>query len=228
MTEKPNPVILAERSDWAALDFLTEKFDLHGTECAVETHLHYTRLLPSKEAEPSFVVGTVAELIVTIYKFRALESLISEYQSQGFEIYALLGALLQVDCDEEIKRIEKLTGYPMEIAPRSLFEFRLKELKEDWEELKALAALLLKQCSSPEDVYRLIPYFINPEDGRSIELGKGPEAFRPERVVIPRYTSDKDADAVIEVVRLRPARVVIKDPESMDERLLNALRALGE
>lgn len=228
MTELPTPNILLTNRENEQLNFITSKLSSKGVAYDVEKHLNFTRIVFPDQTDSSSVTEIVAETVVTLYKFRVLKSLISEYQSKNFEIYALIGALMSVESDDETKRVEKLLGYSEEIAPGSFVEFRAEELKDEWEELKTLASLLIKQCRSPEDIYRLIPYFLSPEEGFGVEVRRGPAAFCPEPVIVPEYTGDKNVDAVIEIVRRRPRQVVIKEPELLDERLLNTLRALGE
>ena len=228
MSDLPTPNILLSNRETSQLKFIQSALLSKGAEFNSEKHLNFTRITFDSSVDGRVPVEVVAESIVTINKFQVLKSLISEYQSKNFEIYALIGALMSVESDDETKRVEKLLGYSEEIAPGSFVEFRAEELKDDWEELKTLASLLIKQCRSPEDIYRLIPYFLSPEEGFGVEVRRGPAAFCPEPVIVPEYTGDKNVDAVIEIVRRRPRQVVIKEPELLDERLLNTLRALGE
>lgn len=228
MSDLPTPNILLSNRETSQLKFIQSALLSKGAEFNLEKHLNFTRITFDSSVDGRVPVEVVAESIVTINKFQVLKSLISEYQSKNFEIYALIGALMSVEADNEIKRIEKLIGMPEEIAPESFVAFRAEDLKDDWEELKVLASVLIKQCRNPEDIYRLIPYFLSPEDGLGVEVRKGPVAYCPEKIVIPEYTGDKNVDAVIEIVRRRPRQVVIKEPELLDERLLNTLRALGE
>ena len=139
MSDLPTPNILLSNRETSQLKFIQSALLSKGAEFTSEKHLNFTRITFDSSVDGRVPVEVVAESIVTINKFQVLKSLISEYQSKNFEIYALIGALMSVEVDNEIKRIEKLIGMPEEIAPESFVAFRAEDLKDDWEELKVLA-----------------------------------------------------------------------------------------
>ena len=231
MTESVTPSLLVGNGEEGELEYITGSLRAKGVEVFTEKHRQFVkvRALPPVSAE--LIVDVIGETVCAFYKFRELKQLAEEYRNRDYEIYALIGALMSVEKEEELVRVAKAVRGEREIALKSLVDFRLEALKEGWSGLKELAALLLRQCSSAEDVYALVPYFLNLGDVNGIEVvsEENIRIFAADgEHVVPRFTDVPDVNAVVEVVRSRPTHVVVKEKERLSEKLLNTLRALGE
>ena len=231
MTERDAPTLLLGTKEEGELQYIEGSLKNKKIAFETERHRQYLRVVPEPSASHDDIVRIAGETVSAFYKFGVLNELNKEYKSKDYELYALIGALMSVERDEERRRVKKAVKGEKEIALKSLVDYRLGALKEGWEGLKELALLLLKQCPSQEDVYALVPYFLNSESENGIEIvsdGAIKISSAAGVHVVPRLTSDPNANAVIEVVRSCPTNIIVKEKEGLDEGLLNAFRALGE
>ncbi len=195
---------------------------------------NYT-VLEIRSASPchqKIIARIVGDAITCFYKFGVLKTLDSGSLTGSYAHYALIGALLSVDIDDERKSIANKVSKLSEIAPKSLLELRLRNLITSWEGLKTLTEVILKQSVGKDDFYELVSYFIAGDktmpkvtvtEGESIgiEVDGVPRA-------IPSLTGNRDLDVLLSVVRERPAHIVIRKKEALSDELLAALRDLGE
>lgn len=226
--------IILPSSRGAEREFVTKLARKEGIAVDENIHKAYAvlKLTSDLEEHNRLTSFFVAETLTMFYKFRALESVIKGYESDGYESAAYLGALLSVELEEERKRIYAATEGMECIAPESLLDLRLEELKEGWAGLNELGRMLLQQCPEGEEVYSLVPYFITGEPLSPRLTVSGGERLRltggGTEKIVPALTGNEERDLVTALMRERPTHIVIRNREEISEKLLNTLRALGE
>lgn len=176
--------------------------------------------------------NAVSDAITTFYKFKVLKNLDTGVLKGSLAHYALVGALLSVDIDDERKQVCNTLRHLTCVAPESLLELRLPSLVESWKGLKTLTEILLKQSREKEDLYELISYFIS-EGTHSPKLvitEQDPPGIEVDgkSITIPSLTGERETDLLLSVVRARPGNIIIRKKEALSPGLLDAIRGLGE
>ena len=207
MTESVTPSLLIGNGEEGELKYISESLSARGVEFLTEKHRQFVRIVPIKPVSGEAVFDVIGETVCSFYKFRELEPLSKDYQNTDYEIYALIGALMSVEKEEELRRVRKAVRGEREIALKTLVDFRLEALKEGW------SGFLTVDEDNGIEVF-------------SAELIKSMSSENEH--VVPRLTENADVNAVVEVVRSRPTHVVVKEKERLSEKLLNTLRSLGE
>lgn len=179
------------------------------------------------------VSGIAASTISIFYKYRALNERLGGKTCRNVSYYALMGALLSIDLDEELTEIEKAARGLKEICLPALLEFRLPGLSASWEALASLGERLLAQCADDGEIYELVAFLLNLDSRFAPRVtvdGVSALSVLSDSVelTVPLLTGEPDLDAVIAVVREKPSSVVIKNPDSVSARLVEAIRSLGE
>lgn len=178
------------------------------------------------------VARIVGDAITLFYKFEVLKNLDTGALNGSYAHYALVGALLSVDVEDERKQVYGKLKRLSKISPSALFKFRLNALSESWDGLKTLTEVLLKQGSTKDDLYELASYFMSGGDvaPKATITEEEPPAIEinGQKIVIPALTGNNDLDLLLSLMRERPKSIVIRNKEILSDELLYALRSLGE
>lgn len=170
-------------------------------------------------------------VLVNFYKMKELTALLREKNDRAFD--ALLGSLIGFGQDDDREKIEKILEKTDAINIDGLYNFRLDELREDWKNLAKLSAKLYAQCETEADVYALSIFMLGMDDtvNAVIILDSAQKLFWEKSgtgIETVPFFEDKERDTIITLLSHRPSDVVVKDPSSIPEGVLNVIKSLGE
>ena len=177
------------------------------------------------------IVSIIASSITLFYKYRVLKNSIMVTETVGIEFYALIGALLGVELDDEMRGIEKslinFTTFDIE----GIWNFRINEMIDSWKALASLARKLLENCETEEDVYELTAFLVNLDKSTppKVRIECEPlEIFVDDvKLKIASLTENANYNLVMNIMRERPLSIIVRDTESLDLEFLDAIRKLG-
>lgn len=177
------------------------------------------------------IVSIIASSITLFYKYRVLKNSITVAETVGIEFHALIGALLGVELDDEMRGIEKslinFTSFDIE----GIWNFRINEMIDSWKALASLARKLLENCETEEDVYELTAFLVNLDKSTppKVRIECEPlEIFVDDvKLTIASLTENANYNLVMNIMRERPLSIIVRDTESLDLEFLDAIRKLG-
>ncbi|MFA5449604.1 MAG: hypothetical protein WC292_04115 [Clostridia bacterium] len=175
----------------------------------------------------------ISSVILVFYKYDYLKENITAIDEYKMEHYALMGALLNFDEEQEKFIVEKGLENRADYSINSIFEFRCSRLKESWKNIALLANRLLSQCDGEEDIYDLVFFLIaidselSPRVRISGELDRIILFSNSTEIPLPALSGDISADILIAAIRERPSSIVISDCDIISKELLQAIKKLG-
>lgn len=180
----------------------------------------------------SYVLEHLSNSICAFVKFRILNTLLKDIKLDIYDKYALLGALLSIDKENDAKTIIKTIFNLKIICIESLLDLRLSHLQANWEQLGELAKSLLMNITTKAELYELITYFISNFDKCTrlvITDGTPPKMVVDGTTILPFFfTTSNDYNLLVSVMRESPTNIVIKNQELLSPKLLETFRALGQ
>ena len=178
------------------------------------------------------VCRITSEAIYAFFKFRVLDLCFKDINLHNYDKYALIGALLSVDKENEKKQIYNTIINLKIISLESLMDFRLARLLKSWNELAELAYKLSKEVNNREELYELISYFISgiEKQSRVTITDTNPINLAIDGNVLSpiAFTSDHDINLLITVISEGPSHLIIKNQDILSKKLLDTFRALGQ
>ncbi len=178
------------------------------------------------------VCRITSEAIYAFFKFRVLDLCFKDINLRDYDKYALIGALLSVDKENEKKQIYNTIINLKIISLESLMDFRLTRLLKSWNELAELAYKLSKEVNNREELYELISYFISgiEKQSRVTITDTNPINLAIDGNVLSpiAFTSDHDINLLITVISEGPSHLIIKNQDILSKKLLDTFRALGQ
>ncbi len=227
-------ILYLPKNEFRVADYCADSLSGSGFDVVRHKSLKFD-IVETTSSSPclkKIVARTIGDAITLFYKFEVLKTLDTGALNGSLAHYALIGALLSVDTDDERKQIYNKIKRLNKIAPSSLYKFRLTPLRESWEGLKTLTEVLLKQGSTKDDLYELASYFISGGDiaPKATITSDNPPTVEIDgrKISVPALTGIADVDLLLTVVRERPKSIVISNKEALSPELLYALRGLGE
>ena len=183
----------------------------------------------------TIVKDIISSVILIFYKFNALSSGITAFDKTNLAHYALLGAFLSFDYDQEVIFVEKGLENSGSYAIKSIYEFRFSGLKDTWNNIINLANKLISQCEGETEIYELIFFLLAVEEDvapkiRIETLPDGSHKIFSDNipVAVPKLTDNDNYNYLLTLVRERPLSIVIAEPSTMNKELLGAIKKLGE
>lgn len=176
--------------------------------------------------------GIISGIILNFYKLRELTKFLGKNKKDK-PYYALLGALLGLEKEEESDSVIKAVSEEEVSNVDGLYNFRLEELRESWINLAKLSAKLYAQCRNDEDVYALSIFMLGMDENISstVVIGSGEELYWEKngtKIAVIPYFGEKEADLIVTLLSQRPSDVVVVDPTDVPKGVLEVIRALGE
>ena len=198
-----------------------------------KSYVKYDKIyLEYPDKSHSFILEKLSDAICAYMKFRCLNWLLKDIKLDVYDKYALLGALLSVDKDNDIKYIFQSIFKLKIICIESLFELRLCPLVDSWERLGLLAKSLVGSIHTKSELYELIAYFMSNYDRcvRLVITDSEPAKIIINGEDIPPYsfTESSDYNLLISVMRESPTNIVIKNQDVLSPKLIETFRALGK
>ncbi len=196
-------------------------------------YLKYDKItIGSNQFDLENILQLFVESAYLFLKFRVLNSKFKDSNIAIYDRFALIGALLSVDQDNDKRSIANAIVGLKCIAIESLIEFRLCHLKKNWNELATIAYKLSNEISSKNDLYELISYFISGIDkpSRVIITDSLPPNIMVNGDIFPpfEFTKQFDLDLLLSVISKSPSHVIIKNQELLSNNLLETFRTLGK
>lgn len=107
----------------------------------------------------------VAKILTTYFKFDFLVSKLNVERATAAEA-SLLAVMIYYDCEGDYEEIfGKLKEYDV-ISVDGVYNFAMKEIKEDWEELAAISSNLFDGVYDDEDLYDVARYVVEEKADR--------------------------------------------------------------
>lgn len=155
-----------------------------------------------------------------------LESLkISEL---GYANCALLSSMLHFDRAFERNAIAKMLSSTLDYNVDGLYNFRMRSLKEAWQEVADVAARLLDGASSEQDIFD-ISGFISGSEGRKSKLELDGNVLKniSERKIVRalRLYDNSELNLLDAIIREKPSELSIKGV-SLSSKMLSTLRKI--
>lgn len=202
-------------------------------ELIEKEYINYDKIIvlnPHEQIE--YFHKIICEAIYSFFKFRILYYHFKDSNLSNYDKFALLGALLSVDKNNDKKIIYSSIVKLKVIALTSLMEFRNSRLLSNWKELGELAYKLTNEIDNRIELYELISYFISGVENQSRVTITD---TLPLNIVIDgkiypplEYTNDSDINLLLSVISEGPSHVVIKNQDVLSKELLDTFRALGQ
>jgi hypothetical protein len=224
------------KDERAEKDYVLSRLALHSNvKVTVEEFKKFTTICVRAESDTFFsiVKDIISSVILIFYKFRILREGITAIDTNDISHYALLGAFLSFDSDQEAVLIEKGLEPNGSYALKTIYEFRHPNLKESWNNIVTLANKLISQCESQSEIYDLIFFLLAVDEDlapkvRIETLSDKLKIFCDNLpIIIPKLTDNEHFNHVIAIVRERPASIVICEPATLNKELLAAIKKLG-
>ena len=228
--------ITLTKDECAEREYILDRLSLHANlNVAVTEFKKFVTI--SVKAQSDAFLGTIKDIIssviLTFYKFRALKEGIVPINLNDICHFALLGAFLSFDQDQEALLVEKGLGEGRSFAIKTIYEFRHSNLKESWNNIVALANKLVLQCSTQSEIYELIFFLLAVDEVsapkiRIETLNQKHKIFCGDKpLIVPRLTDNDDCNRIMAIVRERPSSIVICEPSTLSANLLSAIKRLG-
>lgn len=202
-------------------------------ELIEKEYINYDKIIvlnPHEQIE--YFHKIICEAIYSFFKFRILYYRFKDSNLSNYDKFALLGALLSVDKNNDKKIIYSSIVKLKVIALTSLMEFRNSRLLSNWKELGELAYKLTNEIDNRIELYELISYFISGVENQSrvTITDTLPLNIVVDGKVYPplEYTNDSDINLLLSVISEGPSHVVIKNQDVLSKELLDTFRALGQ
>lgn len=202
-------------------------------ELIEKEYINYDKIIvlnPHEQIE--YFHKIICEAIYSFFKFRILYYRFKDSNLSNYDKFALLGALLSVDKNNDKKIIYSSIVKLKVIALTSLMEFRNSRLLSNWKELGELAYKLTNEIDNKIELYELISYFISGVENQSrvTITDTLPLNIVVDGKIYPplEYTNDSDINLLLSVISEGPSHVVIKNQDVLSKELLDTFRALGQ
>lgn len=202
-------------------------------ELIEKEYINYDKIIvlnPHEQIE--YFHKIICEAIYSFFKFRILYYRFKDSNLSNYDKFALLGALLSVDKNNDKKIIYSSIVKLKVIALTSLMEFRNSRLLSNWKELGELAYKLTNEIDNRIELYELISYFISGVENQSrvTITDTLPLNIVVDGKIYPplEYTNDSDINLLLSVISEGPSHVVIKNQDVLSKELLDTFRALGQ
>ncbi|MBQ4072392.1 MAG: hypothetical protein IJD50_01540 [Clostridia bacterium] len=202
-------------------------------ELIEKEYINYDKIIvlnPHEQIE--YFHKIICEAIYSFFKFRILYYRFKDSNLSNYDKFALLGALLSVDKNNDKKIIYSSIVKLKVIALTSLMEFRNPRLLSNWKELGELAYKLTNEIDNRIELYELISYFISGVENQSrvTITDTLPLNIVVDGKIYPplEYTNDSDINLLLSVISEGPSHVVIKNQDVLSKELLDTFRALGQ
>lgn len=210
--------------------YLIQIFEKSGIPYVYQTEYGRTafKFAASDRTKDSLICG----IILNFYKLRELMKGLKT-DAQGRAFYALLGALIGLEHEEETEKIMELLEGKSVTNVDGFYNFCLNGLRESWENLSKLSAKLYAQCRGEEDVYALSVFMLGMDESVSatVVINSGEELYWEKngiKIAVVPYFGERERDMIVTLLSQRPSDVVVVDPSGVSEGLLSVIRSLGE
>lgn len=180
-----------------------------------------------KSQAEDYVCDRTAKLLTTYFKHRYLTEKLGIKKASAAQV-CLLAVMIYYDCEGEYAQLfDKLKSYS-EISVDGVFNFAMRDIKEDWEELARISENLFDGTYDDDDLYEVSGYVVQEKADRPrlliadasapvvTDLSKG--GF----VTIDRLYGENGLDLVNCVVG-KGAKEVTLDASFKDEELRDVL-----
>ena len=178
------------------------------------------------ELKNSIICG----ILINFFKLRELLKAIPSNGSRS--LYALLGALIGLEQEDETAEImTKLSSRKVDNVD-GFYNFCLNNLRESWQNLAKLSSRLYSQCCSEDDVYALSVFMLGMDESMSATVIVNGEELRWEKngmkIAVVPFFGEREPDIITTLLSQRPSDVVVINPDATSDGLLSVIRALGE
>ena len=225
--------ILSLKDSNETLHFFEQIKNLNSMKATQKGYVNYNKIsLEYPDEQHNFILENICDRISAFMKFRVLDLSLGDIKLDIYDKYALLGALLSVDKENDVKTILQSIFKLKILCVESLFELRLCTLRNCWERLGGLAKSLISGITSKGELYELITYFMSNYDkcNRLVITDSDPTKIIVNGEFLSPYpfTNSNDYNLLVSVMRESPTNIVIKNQDSISPKLIETFRALGQ
>lgn len=205
-----------------------ENFDLEQ-----KNYVNYKKLIvKTTQQNKEKLYDLITNTIIIFYKFGVLNTVIRDIKHDIIKRYALLGALISVEIENEKTDIKKSIITIKKIAIDSYRYFHMEHLCKRWLELANLSNQLVDGCTTRNEFYDLLSYFLSSNQYSSkvtITDNKLPKVLINDHLVTPPpLTSEYEHNLLMALLSFHPSHIIIKNQEVLGEDFLKVVRALGQ
>lgn len=125
---------------------------------------------------------------------------------------ALLSSIVCFDNDFESGIIQKTLANTLDLNVDGIYNFRLKSLKEAWDEVAQVAARLLENSVCDEDVFDVASFIAGSDGGRNDILidGRIVKNVTEHKTVVPiSLFDDEEFDMLFAIIKEKPREIVV-------------------
>ena len=179
------------------------------------------------EAVDDFVCGIAAKILTTYFKHAFLTKKLKTDSVTAAEA-ALLSVMIYYDCEGDFDDLFDKFKNSEVICIDGVYNFAMRAIKEDWEELAAISADLFDGVYDDEDLYEVAGYVVGEKADRAkllIADEKDPvvtDLTNGGFVTVDDFYGDKTLNLINCAVGCG-AKEITLDAGFNDERLINAL-----
>lgn len=155
--------IIVEIRDKAACNYIAKRLEPHeGVECEVKTGRHYVRYLLDFSPEYLYIVkGIVLDCLLLLKKLKYL-ALNTKIADSDYPMTSLLCSLVYFEHTSERSKINKLVMNTRVFNITGLYNFRMQEIIDGWQELVDITLSLMASGCSDSDVYNVTTFMMAP------------------------------------------------------------------
>ncbi len=170
-----NKKVIIEKNNSIAYEYLINNFASSGIKFKLKksyTFIFFEVEVDSNQCD-SFL-KFVAKSIILSHKYQSIISVFDEVE-YTFANVACLAALLYFDLDGEVGQVIDIIKDKETISVEGIFNFKLNDMSEEWEELKNIGEVLVYN-ESEQDIYNVINFLMsNRNSDKSLFLAQYPD-----------------------------------------------------
>ena len=170
-----NKKVIIEKNNSIAYEYLINNFASSGIKFKLKksyTFIYFEVEVDSNQCD-SFL-KFVAKSIILSHKYQSIISVFDEVE-YTFANVACLAALLYFDLDGEVGQVIDIIKDKETISVEGIFNFKLNDMSEEWEELKNIGEVLVYN-ESEQDIYNVINFLMsNRNSDKSLFLAQYPD-----------------------------------------------------
>lgn len=140
----------------------------------------------------------------------------------------LVCSLVHFDKDFERTVVRKVFSNALDYNLDGIFNFRLKALKDEWQELSEVSARLLASASSDSDVFEVVSFIAGGEGGGNV-LVVGDVAknlTQHKNIEVPCVFDESEFNLLCALIEEKPAEIVI-ETNNLSREVVSSLKRIS-
>lgn len=222
-----NKKIIVAKDNAIAYDYLSNNFASVGIKFKIKKSTLFNFILVELDASMRDIyLNILAKAVIISHKYKVLIDTFKEVEWTYAKV-ACLASILYFDIDGEIDTVIPAIADEDTISVEGIFDFKLPQIREDWEELKSIGQVLI-YGDSDEDIYNVINFMMTGRtDGKSLFLAQYPDillANVSEGVMVDsvKFYQNDDFNLINNVIAESPVELIV-EKNQLKKSLLDCL-----